>query len=175
MRKVAAVVLVLVGVASCLLGLLFLVGSAGESRRLVVAALGLGLGVGLGALGARTYRRALALAPEQLVGEILEVAKRHAGDLPEPAFLAAFAGRTRAAEQVLGGLLRAGTCTRQPRGESVSYVFPELQPRLLLRRCQYCQAELPPASDAVQCPRCGGTLKMEQEHVPDAGDYRMDG
>ena len=37
-------------------------------------------------------------------------------------------------------------------------LFPDLQPRLLARRCEYCGAELPIRQEISSCPSCGGVI-----------------
>ena len=159
MRRLLGAALVLLGVALVLLGLLFLVGAARKGSRLAVAAVGLALGGVAAGCGVRLVRRAAALDPEQLRGEILELARRGNGEVAESEVDAALGDRRDAARPVLEQLLSSGTCQRvRAPGGAVHLVFPELQLRLQERRCEYCGAELPISQEVANCPQCGGAV-----------------
>lgn len=160
-RRLLGALLTAAGVGLVLLGLLFLVGSAGQGRRLAVAALGLALGAVAAGLGVRTFRRAAALDPERLEAEILALARRGSGEIAETELVAALGDRFEAAQPVLDRLLAAGTCRRQVKAGTVFLLFPALQPRLQVRRCEYCGAELPIVDQVTRCPACGGTVRAE--------------
>ena len=61
---------------------------------------------------------------------------------------------------------------RMSRCSVALFVFPELQPRLVLRRCEYREAEVSIAAEATTCPRQverkslsgGDAYKMDEEH-----------
>lgn len=161
MRRLVGALLTLVGVALVLLGLLFLVGSAGQARRLAVAAVSLALGAVATGVGVRTVRRAAALDPERLEAEILALARRGNGEVAETEVQAILGDRLDAARPVLDRLLAAGTCRRQVKGGTAYLLFPALQPRLQVRRCEYCGAELPVVDQVTRCPSCGGTVRAE--------------
>jgi hypothetical protein len=164
------------GVAMLLLGLLFLVGSAGQARRLAVAAVSLALGAVAAGLGVRTFRRAAALDPDRLEADILALARRGNGEVAETELAAILGDRFEAAQPVLDSLLAAGTCRRQVRAGTVYLLFPALQPRLQIRRCEYCGAELPVVDQVTRCPACGGAVKVEvvQRSLAAGEVYAMD-
>ncbi len=159
MRRVAAVMGIGLGTLLALLGVLFLVGADGEVRRLVVAAIGLVGGAALVGVGIRLWKVAEALSPARLRVEILEAAKREDGEISAPELEAALGRRFAPAEPVLERLVSEGRCRRQQRSGGLYYVFPELQPRLAVRRCEYCGAELPLADELSSCPSCGGAVQ----------------
>lgn len=160
-RRLVGAALTLVGVALVLVGLLFLVGSAGQGRRLAVAAVSLALGAVSTGLGLRAFRRAASLDPERLETEVLSLARRGNGEVAEAEVQAILGDRLDAARPVLDRLLAAGTCRRQVKDGTAYLLFPALQPRLLLRRCEYCGAELPVVDQVTRCPSCGGAVKVE--------------
>lgn len=161
MRRLLGAVMTAAGVALVLLGLLFLVGSAGQARRLAVAAVGLALGAVVAGVGVRAFRRAAALDPDRLEAEILSLVRRGNGEVSEIELEAALGDRTEAGRRVLDRLLAAGTCRREVSGSTAYLLFPALQPRLQVRRCEYCGAELPAVERATRCPSCGGTVRAE--------------
>jgi hypothetical protein len=158
MKRALAVAAVVPGVVLLLFGLLFLVGSAGKGRRLAVAAVSLAAGAVLAGLGLRTWRRADAESPERLRADILALAKERNGEVAMTGVAARLGDRLAAARPVIETLATEGLCERRSSGGAVYLVFPSLQPRLTVRRCQYCHAELPIAEDVTTCPSCGGTV-----------------
>ena len=63
-----------------------------------------------------------------------------------------------------------------PRPTGAFYLFPDMQPRLTVRKCQYCDAELPIVQELSSCPNCGGNFKTQVERVSLSKDdaYSMD-
>ena len=109
----------------------------------------------------RAFRRAASLDPERLEADILELARRGNGEVAEAELAAALGDRLDAARPVLDRLLAAGTCRRQVKDGTAYLLFPALQPRLQIRRCEYCGAELPVVEQVTRCPACGGAVKVE--------------
>ena len=159
MRRFGAVLAVAVGAVAAGLGLLFLVGSEGEARRLLVAAIGLVGGAVLVGIGVRLWKAAESLSPARLRLEILEAAKREDGEISASELQATLGARSAPAEVVLERMVGEGRCQRHQKSGAVYYVFPELQPRLALRRCEYCDAELPLSAELSSCPSCGGAIR----------------
>lgn len=176
MKRFLAVVLVLLGVLTVLFGLLFLLGAAGQVHRYVVATIGLLAGAGLVAVGGGLYRRAGALRPEHLKAEVLALASRRSGEVSEADLRAGLGGRWRYAQPVLDGMVAEGSCTRSIVDGILMYAFPGLLPRLVVRRCEFCQAELPLERELTSCPVCGGTIRTGVEQVSLSGGdhYDMD-
>jgi hypothetical protein len=166
---------VLIGVAAILLGLLFLVGNAGLPHRFVVAVLGLLLGALCVGWGLRILRRARRSSPEQLQAEILELARQKNGELSRADLASALGLRTAAAEPLLAQLIAQRICLEQRKEGAVYYLFPELQPRLTVRRCEFCDAELALDDQLASCPRCGGSVRtqVERRSLSEAS-YNMD-
>jgi len=158
MKRGKAAALAVAGVLLLLLGLLFLVGSAGEMRRLAVAGVSLALGALATGYGIRGWREADASSPEAIRAEILAVARREDGEVAHEEIAAALGRRAPAAAPVLDALILEGACRRTPRAGTFFYVFPELQPRLSVLRCTYCDAEYNLASKVEKCPSCGGPV-----------------
>lgn len=176
MKRLFAAALVLVGSAALFFGLLFLVGSAGQLTRLVVAAVGLGVGAVAIGFAARLFKQARREAPAALEAEILALAKREDGEVSEHELRAQLGTRFALAEPVLRSLQAAGTCRLGRAQGGAYYSFPHLQPRLAVRRCEFCQAELPLDDDLVSCPQCGGTVRtgVQRLSLSDGDAYSMD-
>ncbi len=177
MKHLGGIAMVLVGVGLVALGLIFLLGAAGQGSRYAVAVVGLALGGVLAGLGVRLVKVAEAASPEQLRAEILAQARARNGEISEADVEAALGRRAVGAAAVLAGLEGDGRCSRHRSEDGAEYfVFAELQPRLMVRRCEYCRAELPLQQELAQCPNCGGTFKTDVESRSLAGEdlYEMD-
>ncbi|MGC4113733.1 MAG: hypothetical protein QM765_03545 [Myxococcales bacterium] len=173
MKRGVGVVLAVGGGLLFLLGLLFVVGAKGEGSRYAVGALGLGAGAVLLGFGIRWFRAGDADAPEQVLAELLAAAGKRNGELSEMEIGAALGRRAALALPILETLVRQRLCEKKGAG----YVFKDLQPKLFVRKCQFCGAETSIASQATKCPRCGGNIgtTSERKDVGGAdGTYRMD-
>lgn len=175
MKRILSIFLLLGGVGTLLLGMLFIIGAGGQAHRYVVGLVGLGAGVAAIGFGIRWFRAAEADSPEQVLADLLEAARRKSGEISELELVAALGKRARLAPKILERLVAEGLCERRRRDEATYYVFRDLQPRLFVRRCQFCGAEQSIASDATKCPRCGGAVAsaVERRALSD-GAYRMD-
>ncbi len=172
MKRGIGVLLAVGGGALFLLGLLFVVGAKGEGSRYLVGAVGLAAGAVALGFGIRWFRAADADSPEQVLAELLAAAGRRNGELSELEIGAALGRRAALAAPILDTLVAQRLCERK----GSSYVFKDLQPRLFVRKCQYCGAETSIASQATRCPRCGGAIgtAAERRDVGADGAYRMD-
>jgi hypothetical protein len=174
MKILGSVVSVLLGVGLMALGLLFLVGAAGRGSRYLVAAVGLALGGGLCALGAWLFKKVKASSPDQLEADILALAKREDGEVSLAEIAAQLGPRFELGTRQLSRMVDLGLCKRQDRGGQPYYVFAHLQPRLMVIRCEFCQAELPLNEPVDTCPRCGGSVASKVETKAASDDYSMD-
>lgn len=163
MKRVLSIFAVVLGIALLLLGLLFLVGAAGQIQRYVVAVAAATAGAVLVGVGVRMFKQAEAASPAQLRGEILALAQREDGEISEGEVMAALGIRATRAPAVLDTMVREGLCERRQEQGTVYYLFRQLQPRLMVLRCEYCNAELPLAENITECPNCGGTVKTQVE------------
>ena len=83
MKRTGSVILVVLGVALILFGLLFLLGAAGRWYRLVTAGVALVLGAVLTGLGIRFFKQVDMTLPEYIRAEIMDMARLHNGEISE--------------------------------------------------------------------------------------------
>ena len=174
MKIIGSVVSVLLGVGLMLLGLLFLVGAAGRGSRYLVAVVGLALGGGLCCLGVWLFSKVKATSPDQLEADVLVLAKREDGEISLAEIAAQLGPRFELGTRQLSRMVDLGLCKRQDRQGQPYYVFPHLQPRLMVLRCEFCKAELPLNEAVDACPRCGGSVASKVEQRAASDDYSMD-
>jgi len=170
------VTLVVGGTLLLALGGLFAVGSAGQARRLIIAAVAGVLGSVAIAWGIRMARRARRYSSQGVRDEVLKLAQRHRGEFSLGELEAALGDRLGRARLVLSQLEIQGLCRRQHREGSSFFVFADLQARLAVKACPFCEAELPLESQLASCPKCGGILETEVKRMAASGSdlYRMD-
>lgn len=159
--KTRAAFLVVVGVILIAFGLLFVVGADGQVRRVSIGFTGLALGVLATGFGIRNYKRADAWSPEQIRADILELARRKNGEVASSDIEARLGRRVRVSGRVLEQLSLEGVSRQSNKAGSDYYVFPHLQPRLMVRFCRYCDAEFPISDESDSCSNCGGTLDTQ--------------
>lgn len=175
MKRGLSVLLVVLGAVLFLFGLLFFVGAGGQGYRYAIAAVGLASGAVLIGFGIRWYRAAEADAPEQILAEILAAARKRNGELAEIELGVVLGRRAPRAAPVLAKIVAAGLCERRVKEGGTWYVIRDLQPRLFVRKCQFCGYELSIASEAQKCPRCGGAVASAVARRALSDDaYRMD-
>lgn len=175
--KLVAIGLTLVAVFHVLLGLLFLLAaSSGAVHRLWVGLIAIALGGLAGWYARRLWRRGQSLSPNILRHDILALAQRHSGEFSHSELGAQFAERVDAAHALLMVMTEAGDCRVVDKQGVPHYLFEALLPRIALRRCQFCQAELPLDSTLSACPQCGGTIQSGAVRVStaDADFFAMD-
>ncbi len=176
MKALGSVLLIVVGLGLLGLGLLFLIGASGQVSRLAVAAAGLvGGGVAVG-FGLKLFKAAQAESPVVIRAEILALARQRSGEISAADVQAKLGSRGALANPVLEALQAEGQCQQQRRGGVTYYVFAGLQARLAVRRCEFCQAELPLDDDLAVCPQCGGSIKTGVKRLSFSDDeaYSMD-
>jgi hypothetical protein len=165
MRRAAALFSILIAVFMILLGLLFLAGSAGQLRRVVIGVAGLGLGGVLAGTGVATLKRLEKESPEYIRAEVMALAKRRNGEISHEDLAATLGRRLAFSEPVMAALLTEGVCTRQAAEGSIFYTFPELQPRLMILRCAYCSTEFELVKGLDKCPNCAGPIEAKVASV----------
>lgn len=176
MNRIASLVLVVLGIALIAFGLFFLVGSAGRAYRIGISVLSLALGGVCVGLGIRWFKAENRKLPAFIRAEVLELVRRRSGEISQPDLMALLAKRWTLALEPLQGLMAEGLCEKRVVDGVDYYVFAAMQPRISLRRCEFCDAELPLDASVSSCPNCGGTIKTGVEAVSLSKDeaYSMD-
>jgi DNA-directed RNA polymerase subunit RPC12/RpoP len=155
-------VLVVAGIMLAL-GLLFLCASAEDPGRLPLSVILL-VGGGAAALWAgRTLRRAYNLAPGRLAERITALARAHDAEVTLPQVMADLNAPREEALAALNLLEERGATYREFRGERELYVFPDLLPSKVVRRCPYCGSQFSVKTPIYKCPHCGGAVEIEKQ------------
>ncbi|MGC9399056.1 MAG: hypothetical protein ACP5HM_07960 [Anaerolineae bacterium] len=162
MKRTGIVIVLLVAGLAFGLGLLFLCAAIEEPRRLPLSLILLAGGGGAAFWSGRQLRRLHDLAPERLAERIIAMARAHSGEVTLPQVMADLDAPREAAQRALERLQQQGTCHRDVQGAREVYVFPELTPLKVERRCPYCGARFSVKTPIYTCPHCGGSIEVEK-------------
>jgi hypothetical protein len=162
MRKIPAIIAVLLSIPLYTFGILFLIAaSANPSRALVALAL-FAVATFLLVVGLRRLRRLAEIAPDALRTEAIELAHRLGGEVTVAQLRAEYHISLALATKTLEQLVSEGSCQREQREERVVYVVTGLKPSLVEKACPYCGTKLPVRSDLRKCPNCGANLEIKK-------------
>jgi hypothetical protein len=155
-----AVFALAVGLGLLLLGVVFLIASAGRATRLPV-------GLVLGALGVAAIAFALSrlkllreASPQRVMARVADLATRSGGEVTLGQVVGDLGLPTDMAERALSDLAARGMCTAEVRGQETFYVFAGIQPHKITRQCPYCGSEFSVREARDTCPSCGANLKL---------------
>ena len=160
MKKVPAVLVVLLSIPLLTFGILFLIAAVNAPSRGLVGLALLAAGAVLLIVGLRWLRRLAAISPEALRGGAVTLARRLGGELTVSQFRSEYRISREMATDVLEKLVAAGVARREDREERFVYVFAELLPSMAEKVCPYCGTDLPVRSVLRKCPNCGAQLEI---------------
>ena len=163
----------LAGIASLLLGILFVIAALGVMSRYVTGGVLVSLGIALIIPGVAIFRRGMAVTPKSIRGKILRLARRNGGRLSEEAIFAE-TGHGTETDLEVRNFISWGLAEKTTEGGQPFLVFRDLQMKLVLKKCPHCGNDYPVRGDVEQCPSCGSDLKMVKTSVPDDGKFFMD-
>jgi hypothetical protein len=162
MRKVPAILIVLLSIPLFTFGILFLIAAVNEPSRGLVGLALLAGGTVLLIAGLRWLRRLAEISPEALRTGAVTLARRLGGELTVSQFRSEYRIPRELATDVLEKMVAAGVARREEREERHVYVFTELLPSMAEKVCPYCGTDLPVRSVLRKCPNCGAQLEISK-------------
>ncbi len=164
MKRLVGLLCMTIGAALGALGLLFLIGAGGQLRRVAIGGVLVAVAGVSAFYGSRRLRAARSESPAILTAELLAIARRASGVVTEAQFVAQLGDRASLGLELLSDMVSRGHCRHEVRAGALAFVFPELEPRLVLRRCRFCGYESPLAGavSGDACPKCGAELALER-------------
>ena len=157
--------IIVMGVAAVFLAgaLAFLCMGTVEPFWFAIAAVMLVIGAALAIWGGMTLRGLGETSPKRVAARITELAEASGqGEVTMSEAVAELGVPHDAALAAFNLLERQSRCHREYRDEKEVYVFPELVPSLVKRKCPYCGAEFSVKKAVHRCPHCGGDLRLER-------------
>ncbi|HOQ99484.1 MAG TPA: hypothetical protein PLJ35_11745 [Anaerolineae bacterium] len=166
MRRILAIIAIIISVPLLTLGLLFLLAAGDASGSAGTRLLAAGAFVAFGLLplawGIVTLRRQAATSPEALATSAIALARRLGGEVTAAQVQAEFHIAEALAQDTLDKLCAAGQAEAQMREGRTVYVIRGLQQPLVVRRCPYCGSRFPAREARSQCPNCGASLELQK-------------
>jgi hypothetical protein len=162
MKHAGNFVLLIVSGLMLALGMLFLCAAVEDPRRLPLSLILLVGGGALALWSGLRLRRAYSLAPERLAERITALARVHEAEVTLPQVVADLNAPQEQALAALNLLETGGVCYRDFRGEKEVYIFPDLLPSKVVRRCPYCGSQFSVRNPVYKCPHCGGAIEIEK-------------
>nr|MBC7244621.1 TFIIB-type zinc ribbon-containing protein [Chloroflexota bacterium] len=163
MKRVLAIVAIIVSIPLLVLGVIFLIAAATNPNRFFVAVVFLLFGGALLVWGALTLRRLAEISPEALATGIVDLARRLGGEVTAAQVQAEFRISKDLALNVLEKLRGRGECQRERRADHDVYLFKGVMPAKAIKRCPYCGSEFAVKSALRECPNCGAVLEIVKE------------
>ncbi len=155
-----ATVIFVVATILIAVGLLFLCAAMRQPSRFVLAFALLVIGGGLAFWSGQSLRRIREASPERLGDRIIALAGTSDAEVTQAQVVADLNVSDEAALAALSKLEADGRCYRERREDRTFYVFPELRPGKVVRRCPYCGREYSVKEALHTCPNCGGNLEI---------------
>jgi hypothetical protein len=163
MSRSAAVIVLVVAAILLAASLAFLCMGTVDSFWFAIAAVLLVLGGGLAAWGGISLRRIRETSPKRVAAGITELAEASGqGEVTLSEAVAELGVPHDSALAAFNLLERESRCYREYRDEKEVYIFPELLPSMVKRKCPYCGAEFSVKHPVYRCPHCGGDLRLER-------------
>lgn len=153
--------LIVIGLLSELMGLLFVIVSSGMSSRLIASAIFFAAGLPLLIFGFKFFRDGMVLRPQLIRAGILKAAAANNGEITRE-ILTGITGWNQIVAYEIGDMVKKRIAKTEERGGKIFYLFPEYQIKQIQKKCPFCNNDYPAKDDIHKCPSCGGDLKFLQ-------------
>lgn len=162
MKKILAIIAMLVSIVLLTFGLLFLIAAMLKPERILVAVALLASAALLLVWAIATLRREAEVSPEALATGIVTLARRLGGEVTVEQVEAEFRISAARALETLDKLRAAGQAQVEQREGRLVYILRGLQAAAVTRRCPYCGSNFPVREAIRQCPNCGASLEINK-------------
>jgi hypothetical protein len=162
MKKLPAIIAVLLAIPLYTLGVLFLIAASQQPSRIIVGLAFAVVATLLLVMGLRRLRRLADIAPDSLRTGAIDLAQRLGGEVTVAQLRAEYRISQAEATKSLEQLVAEGSSEREERDERVVYVITGLKKAIVEKVCPYCGTKLPVRSDLRKCPNCGANLEMQK-------------
>ncbi len=174
LRIIGGAVLFILGLALLVLGIMFIIASGDEMRRIITGIILSSSGLLLLATGIRFYRKGISISPERIKEKILKLASQNHGELPENVIIGEI-GKSDILDFQLISMINAGIAKKTFRDGQTLFLFSQFNMKLVVKQCPYCGNDYPVRDDIETCSSCGGDLKVSIERKMDEDNsYSMD-
>jgi hypothetical protein len=169
-RMISGALLAVAGLASGLMGLLFLMAAEGTGRRLMIGLILLGVGVLLLIPGVRLFSQGLRYRPAAIRQRLLQLARMHNGELPLKVVYGEWSAKDEV-EDIIRQMTAGEMVRREARPDGDWLLFPQFFLEMVQKRCPFCGNDYPVRENVEKCPSCGGDLVISKQKVARSDDY----
>ncbi len=174
LRIIGGAVLFILGLALLLLGIMFIIASDNEKRRVITGIILSPFGLLLLVFGIRFFREGLSLSPQRIREKILKLAAQNHGELPENVIMGEI-GKSDILDFQLISMINSGIAKKTFRDGQTFFLFSQFNMKLIVKQCPYCGNDYPVRDDIETCSSCGGDLRVSIERkVDEDNSYSMD-
>ncbi len=154
------VILYVAGTALIGLALLFFIAASANPSRFWVAIVSSAAGIGAFVVASAMKRSADQSTPTLIDADVVRLAAKFDGKLtPDMLVSNLYVDRTQALES-LARLQAKGSCRIEASNSGPYYVFENVKPKRMIRKCIYCGREQPLSQPIIKCPYCGGEVRV---------------
>ncbi|PKL17534.1 MAG: hypothetical protein CVV49_10795 [Spirochaetae bacterium HGW-Spirochaetae-5] len=166
--------MIITGLVSELMGLLFVIAASGMTSRLIAAGIFFVSGLPLLISGFKVFRSGMVLRPELIREAILKAAAKHHGEITKD-IIKGETGWNDIVIYEINDMIKKRIAKTDQRDGETFYIFPEFQFKYVQNKCPFCGNDYPVRDDVQKCPTCGGDLKFLQIKSSSGGDkFSMD-
>lgn len=151
--------MIVTGLFSELMGLLFAITYSGAASRMIAAGIFFTAGLPLLVFGFIIFKSGLVQRPAVVKTELLKLAAENKGELTRE-LISAAAGWDNIVLFELNDMIKRREIKKEEREGRVYYLFPKYQPKYAVEKCPYCGKEYQVRDDVIKCPSCKGDLKF---------------
>ena len=162
MKRLFAILSVLLSIPLYTFGVLFLIAATAKPSRALVGLALAAVATFLLVMGLRRLRRLAEITPDALRTGAINLAQRLGGEVTVAQLRAEYRISNDLATKTLEQLVNEGSCQREEREDRVVYVVTGLKPAMVEKVCPYCGTKLPVRSDLRKCPNCGANLELQK-------------
>jgi len=156
---------IITGLISELMGLLFIIVSSGMTSRMIAAGIFIFVGLLLLIIGFKMFRSGMLLRPEIIRKGILKAAKDNNGEVSREA-ITGETGWNDIVVYELNDLIKKRIAKKEEHQGKQYYILPEFELKYIMNKCPFCGIDYPVREDIEKCPSCGGDLKFLQVKSP---------
>jgi hypothetical protein len=151
--------MIITGLFSELMGLLFAITYSGAASRIIAAGIFFAAGIPLLVFGFIIFKSGMIQRPEIIQKKLLKTAQENKGKLTEE-IISAATGWNSIVSYELNEMIKKRIVKKSEKDGQTYYIFPKFQPKYVMNKCPYCGIEYQVRDDVLKCPSCKGDLKF---------------
>jgi hypothetical protein len=158
-KIVTGTAMIVIGLFSELMGLLFAITYSGLTSRVIASGIFFSAGLPLLVFGFIIFKAGMVQRPTLVKKELLKTAAQNNGELTRE-IITGTSGWDNVVIYEINEMIKNKTIKEEERNGEIFYLFPKFQPKYIMNKCPYCGNDYPVRNDVLKCPTCKGDLKF---------------